>query len=201
MKSRLALAFLLLGILCIVGASTVCADEDQGYQGWSPIKNTGYAVISNYQGMIVPPGTTVNVTAGTTNLTITKVVFIWRDPDGIPRYEDDVPVKGPLTTPQILPGPLDNLHPELIQWAEDSSNVNVEYLYAHSAHEPDKPGDWGVQALFIGEGGHRVGSVGNVIKIRSTSFNVIPDLPVVGTAGALVTMLFGLGLFLRNKRQ
>jgi hypothetical protein len=197
LKSRLALAFLLLSILCIVGAGTVYADE--GYQGWSPIKNTGYAVISNYQGMVVPPLTTVNVTAGTTNLTITKVVFIWRDPDDITRYQDEVPVKGPLTTPQIPPGPLDNLHPELIQWAKD--NPNVEYLYAHSAYEPDKPGDWGVQALFIGEGGHRVGSVENVIKIRSTSFNVIPDLPVVGTAGALVTMLFGLGLFLHRKRQ
>ena len=37
--------------------------------------------------------------------------------------------------------------------------------------------------------------------IKATSLNVIPDFPVVGTAGALVVMLLGLNLFMRRKRQ
>jgi hypothetical protein len=145
--------------------------------------------------MNVPPAQTVVVTAGTTNMSITSIVFRWHAPDDSIVWEDNVAVQGPLTTPAVP----DNVHQEVIDWAND--NPNVKYLYAQSAHEPDTIGDWGVQAFFIGEGGKTVARIENVIKIRATSFNVIPDLPVVGTAGALVTMLFGLGFFLHKKRQ
>ena len=40
-----------------------------------------------------------------------------------------------------------------------------------------------------------------MVKIRATSFNTIPDLPVVGTAGAIATMLLGLGMFLYKKKK
>jgi hypothetical protein len=191
-KSYLALAILFFSIVCLTGATRVFAG---GYQGWSPIKTTGYAVISNYQGLNVPPGQTVVVTAGTTNLSIISIVFRWHAPDDSVVWEDNVAVQGPLTTPDVP----DNVHEEVIEWA--NKNLGVKYLYAQSAHEPNIIGDWGVQAFFIGEGGKTVAGVENVIQIRATSFNVIPDLPVVGTAGALVTMLFGLSFFLHKKRQ
>ena len=198
MKSRLALAFLLLSILCIVGAGTVSADQDQGYQGWSPIKNTGYAVISNYQGMDVPVGQTVWVTAGTTDLTITCIVFRWNSPDGH-TWEDRVYLDT-NNNEKVTPSVPDNVHNEVLEWA--TANPGVKYLYAQSANQTDVVGDWGVQALFIGSSGKAKASATSVIKARrATSFNVVPDLPVVGTAGALVTMLFGLGLFLHRKRQ
>lgn len=192
MKLTYSSTLMLTCVLVIIGASAASAD---GYQGWSPIKNTGYAVISNYQGMEVPPGQTVWVTAGTTNLSITNIVFRWHDPNNNTVWEDNIPVQGPITTPSV-PG---NVHQEVIDWA--NNNQGVAYLYAQSAHEPNIIGDWGVQAFFIGEGGKNVNGITNVIKIRSTSFNVIPDLPIVGTAGALVTMFFGLSFFLHKKRR
>jgi len=36
-------------------------------------------------------------------------------------------------------------------------------------------------------------------KIRAVSFNTIPDIPVAGTAGAV--MLLGLGVFLHKKKH
>lgn len=192
MKLHHLLTITLFFTLVILGASAASAS---GYKGWSPIKTTGYAVISNYQGMDVPPGQTVWVTAGTTNLSITSIIFRWHDPNDNIVWEDSVAVQGPITTPSVP----DNVHPEVIDWA--NNNQGVAYLYAQSAHELDIIGDWGVQAFFIGEGGKTVNGITNVIKIRATSFNVIPDFPVVGTAGALVTMLFGLSLFLHKKRR
>ncbi|MGB9854190.1 MAG: hypothetical protein ACPLRY_05220 [Candidatus Bathyarchaeales archaeon] len=183
-----------------MGASTVSAEDNQGYQGWSPIKQkpVGYAVISNYQGMDVPPGQTVWVTAGTTNLTIKSVVFVWKYPNDSKAWEETVNVIGPISTPNVP----SNVHQEVVDWANNlTGDAAVQYLYAQSVHQPTVIGDWGVQALFIGEGGHPVNSIKNVIAIRATSFNMVPDLPVVGTAGALVTMLFGLGLFLHKKRH
>mgnify|MGYP000061762861 CR=1 FL=1 len=192
MRLHFVTVILLASLFFIIGVSMVFAD---GYKGWSPIKTTGYGVISNYQGIDVPPGQEVVVTAGTKNLSITGIVFRWHDPDDNVVWEDYIPVQGPLTTPDVP----DNVHQEVIDWAND--NPNVKYLYAQNTHTPDTIGDWGVQAFFIGDGGKTAAGVEDVIKIRATSFNVIPDLPVVGTAGAVTAMLLGFGLFLRKNKK
>lgn len=144
---------------------------------WSAI-NSGYAVTTNYHGIEVPPGTLVTATAGTTDTNVKNVTFLWKSPDKTVAYEEDVPVTSNGSTYEGKP-----------------------IYYAQSSYRPDVLGDWGVQALFIGEGGTQKANHDDVVKIRATSFNTIPDLPVVGTAGALVSMLFGLGLFLHKKKQ
>lgn len=74
---------------------------------------------------------------------------------------------------------------------------------AQSTCNPDTEGKWKVVALFIGEGGCKP----RLYAVRWTCFRVkrlqqvIPDFPVVGTAGAMTAMLLGLGLFLNKKRQ
>ena len=191
MKSYIISAILLVSIFCIIGASLVFAD---GYKGWSAI-TTGYAVTSNYQGKDVPPGQTVVVTAGTTDLSITNIVFRWHDPDNNTVWQDNVNVEGPLTAPNVP----SNVPQEVKEWA--NNNIDTEYLYAQSSHAPTTIGDWGVQVFFIGEDGKTKAGIKDTISIRATSFNVIPDVPVLGTAGATIAMALGLGLYLKRRKQ
>jgi len=191
MKSRFAAVMLLSCILLIMGASTVLAD---GYKGWSPIKQTGYAVISNYQGIDVPLGQDVIVTAGTTDMSITEIVFRWHDPiDNVVR-EEPVSVSGPLTTPNVPP----NVHQEVIDWA--NANPGVTYLYAQDTYAPNVVGDWGVQAFFIGPDGRSKCGLEDVVKMRATSFNVIPEA-YLGTMGIIIAMLGAFYFFAIRKRK
>lgn len=127
-------------------------------------------------GVDVLSGTLVTATAGTTDPNVKHVTFQWKYPNGTIAYkEKDVPV-----------------------WSNGSRYDGKLIYYATSSFVPTVVGDWGVKALFTGS---------DVIAQKSTSFNVVspfnvvPDLPLVGTAGALVTMLFGLGFFLHSKRH
>ncbi|MEM3697193.1 MAG: hypothetical protein QXQ94_06810 [Candidatus Bathyarchaeia archaeon] len=144
---------------------------------WEAI-SSGYAVTTDYHGMIVPPGALVTATAGTTNPNITSVTFLWKDPNETVKYEINVAV-----------------------WSNGSTYNGKLIYYANSSYMPDIVGDWGVQALFIGEGGTVKANHADVVRIRATSFNVVPDLPVIGTAGAATTMLLGLGLFMYLKKR
>jgi len=56
--------------------------------------DSGYTVTSNYHGIDVPLGATVIVTATTTDTTITDVVFIWRNAEGIEQWRETVQVIG-----------------------------------------------------------------------------------------------------------
>ncbi|MDH5483407.1 MAG: hypothetical protein OEY22_11125 [Candidatus Bathyarchaeota archaeon] len=189
MKSRLISAVLLTIMLLIIGASIVYAD---GYGPWSAIKETGYAVTSNWQGMIVPMGETVVVTAGTTDLTITHIILRWHDPGDNPVWEDTVAVTG-LTTPNVPP----NVPQHVVDWAND--NPGVDYLYAQSSHVPNATGDWGVQAFFIGPDGRPKNNLEDVVMIRATSFNSIPEVPL-GTIGTLIAMVGAFGFFITRKK-
>ena len=144
--------------------------------------NSGYAVTTNYHGEDVPPGTLVLATAGTTDPNVENVTFSWKYPDKTTAFTD----------------------PEVVVWSNDTywTNSSGTYLiyYAQSSHTPDDIGDWGVQALFNGPGGHIRGPESDIIKIRATSINTIPEIPVVGAAGAVAIMLLSLGLFLKKKR-
>jgi len=70
---------------------------------------------------------------------------------------------------------------------------------AQSTHQPDSTGDWGVQTFFQGPGGTTKEGVELTVAIRATSFNVVPEIPILGTAGASVGMLFGLTYVLKRK--
>jgi len=147
------------------------------YAGWNAI-NSLYAVTTDYHGKIVSPGTLVTATAGTTDPNVKNVTFLWKYPNETVAYEINIPV-----------------------WSNGSTYDGNIIYYASSSYRPYVPGDWGVQALFIGEGGKTKSNQTDVISIRAISFNVIPDLPIVGTAGSVVSMLLGFGLFLHRRKK
>jgi hypothetical protein len=142
--------------------------------------NSGYAVTTNYHGIVVPPETPVTATAVTTNLDVYEVKFRWLRPNGTVAWLDSV-----------------TEHVDK-QW--EGKTIRV----FNDTQTPDEDGDWGVQAIFYDGNGHGVGPVPEQpekVAIRATSFNVIPDFPIIGTAGAVIAMLFSLNLFLHKKRQ
>jgi hypothetical protein len=142
-----------------------------------PSLTTGYAVDSDYHGINVPPNTPVHVTAYTTDADVYQVTFLWKDPDS-----------NTVWTDVVGPGTLDGTY--------DGKDV---YTFA-STHSPNIMGDWGVQALFQSPEGKTKENIDLVIKIKATSFFVIPDVPVLGTVGSLAAMLLGLGIYIKRKR-
>jgi hypothetical protein len=71
---------------------------------------------------------------------------------------------------------------------------------AQSTHQPDSMGDWGVQTLFQGPDGKTKEGVELVVKTRAKSFNVIPEVPIIGTAGASMAMVLGLVYRMKKKK-
>ena len=127
---------------------------------------SGYSVTSNYHGIDVPLGATVTVTATTTDTSITDVVFIWRNAEGIEQWRETV---------QVIAG------------------------QAQSLGQPDSPGDWGVQALFIGPDGTTKQNVEEVVSIKATSFFLAPEYPVIGTAGIAIAVFAALVVVKRKE--
>jgi hypothetical protein len=165
-------------MIAILFAGMFLAIPSVAHAQWSAI-NSGYAITTDYHGKAVPIGTLVTATAGTTDAEVKSVTFLWHYPDNeTVAYEVNVQV-----------------------WSNGSTYDGKLIYYATSSYIPDVLGDWGVQALFIGEGGTKKANHDDVVRIRATSFNTIPDLPVVGTAGAIATMLLGLGMFLHKKKK
>jgi hypothetical protein len=134
---------------------------------------SNYTVTSNYHGIDTPPGTTITVTAATTDTSVETVMFRWRDASGTLQLEEVVSVS-----------------------KESASMLTAEDFYA-----PDSIGDWGVQALFIGADGKTKQQVDDVIAIRATSLNVIPEIPIIGTIGASITMVAGLTYEIKRKNH
>jgi len=130
-KQRIAYLIALTGLLLIAAANVV----DAQYARWSAIKETGYAVTSNWQGIDAPLTADVVATAGTTDLTIEYITFRWHDPADNTVWEETFAVSGPLVTPSV---PSD-VPPEVQEWATD--NPGVEYFYAQSTHAPTIIGD------------------------------------------------------------
>ena len=143
-----------------------------------PSLASGYAVDSNFHGVNVPPGSTVVVTAYTTDMTVDRVTFIWRYPDSGIAF-------GPEVDSSAVAGDLYEGNP-----------VNT----FSSTHTVSVVGDWGVQALFQGPDGKTKESIDFVVSTKATSFFVIPVIPVLGTVGSLAAMLLGLGIYIKRKK-
>ena len=153
------------------------------YAPWSTL-GTGYAITSNYHGVNVPLFLDVTVTAGTLDSSVVQVTFRWHKPpdgNGPVEWEDVVPVFTNGTMGQWNNG----------TWAE--------IRYAKSTHAPNAAGDWGVQAFFQDSSGTEKSGVPNVVKIKATSFNSIPEIPL-GTIGAAAAMIFAFAFFMTKKR-
>ena len=173
-----------LGLLFIVNVSAQ----------W-PALSSGYAATTNWHGDPVPVGESVTVWAGTTDSNVVEVLFRWRYPDDSVFTEVTVPLDGPYTTPLVPAG----VPQEIRDWANDHPGRLV--YYANDTQTPDALGDWGITAFFRGPGGRTKAGVDETIMIRATSFEVVPEVAIIGTAGAAVAMLLGLGLFHRKNSQ
>ena len=172
LKSVLALLLVFVGLFGMMSSA---------YAPWSTL-GTGYAITSNYHGKDVPLMATVTVTAGTLDPSVTQVTFRWHRPDDTTVREVTVPVFTNGTTGQWNDGTTAPIH------------------YAVDSFRPDLAGDWGVQALFQDSTGKNRAGVNNVIKIKATSFNVIPEVPF-GTAAILLSMFGALGVFAIKKKR
>lgn len=148
------------------------------YAPWNSL-SSGYAVTTDYHGEDVLPGTLITATAGTTDENVVNVTFKWKYPNDTVAFTD----------------------PEVPVWSNTTEYNGDLIYYANSSHIPDETGDWGVQAFFNGPGGRIHGRDNETIAIRATSFNTIPEVPVLGAAGAAIAMLLGLGVHLTRKRK
>ncbi|MGD6808969.1 MAG: hypothetical protein ACQCN3_04650 [Candidatus Bathyarchaeia archaeon] len=139
--------------------------------------NSGYAVTNNYHGKVVQLGTPVTVTAMSTDSHVDYVVFIWKDASGNVKYQETVSVFTNGTT----------YNGKLVK-------------YAVSTQAPDSLGDWGVQAKFYDQS-NCCCTCDTRLATRATSFNVIPEVPILGTAGIAFAMVLGLTVFKTKKHQ
>lgn len=122
-------------------------------------------------------GGTVTATAGTTDLDITEVRFLWKDPDESVVWDVTVPV------------------------VDSGETWNGEPIYiATDTKSPDSIGDWAVQAFFLDEEGHLRGQGSGIVKIRATSFHAVPEVPI-GTLATVLSLFAGLGIFALAKRK
>jgi len=167
---KLGLVALLVVLTLIVTPAIVRADP------WSALGGSGYAVTTEpFPLEDVEVGVDeVVAKAGTTDSNVEYVVFRWLAPDEtvISRPEDIVSV------------------------ASETDPTYGDILVARSTFVPNMLGDWGVQVFFYGEGGHLRGEA--IIRIRATSFFVIPEVPI-GTLTILLTMLAGIAIFARKR--
>lgn len=143
---------------------------------------SGYAVTSNYHGVDVPSGTPVTVTAMTTDRRVDVVKFIWKNPADQVMFVEFKKVYSNGTT------------------FNDNGRIKLVY-FANSTYTPDAMGDWGVQAKFLDVYGFCRCWCTKRVHRRATSFNVIPEVPVIGTMGASAAMFAGLGYAIKRKRQ
>lgn len=152
------------------------------YAPWSTL-GTGYAITSDHHGIDVFPGTPITVTAGTLDPTIVQVTFKWHMPNGTDRWAVTVPVSSNGTT------------------GEWNDGTVALILVAQSTQVPDVIGDWGVQAFFQDSTGREKAGLDDVVKIKATSFNVVPEIPLIGTAGSILAMLLGLRFYIIKKKH
>lgn len=172
LKSRLVLFLSLVGLFGIMNSV---------YAPWSTL-GTGYAITSNYHGKDAPLLATVTVTGCTLDQIVTQVTFRWHRPDDTVVREVTVPVFTNGTSGQ---------------WNDGTTAL---IRYAIDSFRPDVLGDWGVQAFFQDSAGKHKAGLNNVIKIKATSFNVVPEVPF-GTAAILLSMFGALGVFAIKKKR
>jgi len=174
-KSRLiSLTLALLSIVIFVPVSVV-------YAPFTTL-GTGYAITTNYHGVIVPPYTPVTATAGTLDSRVENVTFRWHMPNGTVRWEVTKPVYANGTQGQWNNGTWATIH------------------YANDTQTPDIVGDWGVQAFFQGPGGKERANLTDVIKIKAESFFSIPEIPL-GPLTVTLSTLTALIIFAKRRKK
>jgi len=177
MKRKLTLTLIMASIGLLTFFTIVHAP-------WSTL-GTGYAITSNYHGVDIPPSTPVTVTAGTLDTNVVQITFRWHEPP-----DGDGPVRWEVTVPIFTNGTT----------GEWNNGTPAEIRYAENTQIPDVLGDWGVQAFFQDSTGKDRAGLEDVINIKATSFNAIPEVPL-GTIVVSLAMLGALGIFAIKKKS
>ena len=133
---------------------------------------------NNYAGEDVPYGAEVTVYATTTNPDIDKVRFYWKNPSGDIEFIDCQTV-----TP-----------------VRDENNKFL-YSYAISVFKPEKIGEWCVKGEFVDKQWKCWHWTEQIVCTKYTCFNVIPEVPLLGTVGASAAMFSGLVYKMKRKSQ
>ena len=179
---RKSIFFYALAIALVCGLVTVA------YAANNPIVlQDGYEITTNWHGSDVPPGTEVVATAMTINPEVTQVTFLWKNPAGQIAFQETVAVfqNGTTGSGQV----------------KGTQYEDVAVSFAISEYTPQALGDWAVQALFQDSSGDTCQTMSWVLGIRATSFNVIPEIPLLGTAGAAIAMIAGFTYKIKRKPQ
>lgn len=134
-------------------------------------QNTIYELASTPDSPI-PHGAAVTFTAKTDDQRVTQVLFVWKDPTNQVKWEDTVNVY-----------------------------QNDAYWYADSTHTPDEHGAWTVEAYFnlISDEPTRCAVTKTITVETEVTFFVVPEIPLLGTAGAMIAMLLGLAFIAKRK--
>lgn len=166
---RLAVGIFALLLALNIGLAN--AEELKGMPGSINALNTGYAITRwPYTDGDIYVGQDATVRACTTippppdGSGPTQVVFRWHRPDD--SYFDIGPIDLALSD--------DTWEGKPIYDAYDTQTLNIL-------------DSWGVQALFLGEGGTLQGPEApyDIVKIKAISWHVLPEVPL----GAIVTVL------------
>ena len=177
LKRKISLAVALLVCILLISVSVVNAP-------WSTL-GTGYAITSNYHGVDVPPGNPVTVTAGTLDSNVVRITFRWHEPP-----DGNGPVRWEVIKLIFKNGTFE-------QW---NNGTTAEIRYANDTQTPDVLGDWGVQAFFRDSTGKDRAGLTNVISIKATSFNAVPEVPF-GTLAILTAMFGAIAIFAIKRKH
>ncbi len=143
--------------------------------------SNSYAINCNYAEQTIPVGATVIVTAMTNDTRSDSVNFTWVNPAGYTMFSEIINlISDGSTFPEI-----------------DDPIIS----YATSSYQPDTQGTWTVIVSFYDGPYICTHTFYPTLAMRTTWFNVIPEVPLIGTAGVSIAMLLGLGIFKVKRKQ
>jgi hypothetical protein len=179
----------------VIGSLLLIASINNVQAQWAAIKESGYAITTDKHGQIVLIGESVTAWAGTTDSAVDGVEFWWLDPAGN-KIVSRIEIMGPFITPNCPEG----APREIINWA--GNNTNIAVYYAKDTRIPTVVGDWGVQANFYDPTAVKTvrGRCSDIIKIRATSFMVVPET-TLGTMAVLLSMFGAFGVYTIRKKR
>lgn len=172
--------------LIVVGVSVVLVTLILSSAVYAPLATlgTGYAVTSNYEGVDVPAGAEVIITALTIDPSVNRVTFRWHEPP-----DGNGPVAREVTVDVEDSG----------EFYEKNDGTTVAIFVAEDSYYPTILGNWGVQAFFQ-DGGTTRSGIDDVVSIKARSFNTIPEISL-GTIGAVAAMIAALAFFVIKKKR
>jgi len=144
--------------------------------------DSGYYATTNYGDDPIPSGEPVTVTAQTINPKVFFIVFRWYAPDG----------------------ELARLRIRLVKSdGETWTNTSGTYIiyFAEDTYTPGIPGHWRIEVVFWGINYDFIYCFClRRFAVRKTSFNVVPEIPVLGSVGSATAMFASFFIYKKKKK-